>query len=158
MNQIPTKQVIVNHPNGPRVHWSTNHVLQYTQLKFKFDPLMKPEILGLIPNGVANLWTLPRSTDWRDSRIKTNMWRKYVVYEFWKIHPDKGRFLFGVVTYFLFLFLKWGKLSKNKNPSMTPIRRKWSVKLDFSIWGSGYLSGRYLIGGSTPLGPKSGLY
>ena len=24
-------------------------MLQYTQLKFKFDPLMKPEILGSIP-------------------------------------------------------------------------------------------------------------
>ena len=35
-----------------------NHVLQYIQLKFKFDPLMKPKILGSIPNGVANLWTL----------------------------------------------------------------------------------------------------
>ena len=36
-----------------------NHVLQYTQLKFKFDPLMKPEILGSIPSGVANLWPSP---------------------------------------------------------------------------------------------------
>ena len=39
-----------------------NHVLQYTQLKFKFDPLMKPEILGSIPSGVANLWTFTQST------------------------------------------------------------------------------------------------
>ena len=39
-----------------------NHVLQYSQLKFKLDLLMKPEILGLIPSGVANLWTLTRST------------------------------------------------------------------------------------------------
>ena len=39
-----------------------NHVLRYTQLKFKLDPLMKPEILGSIPSGVANLWTLTRST------------------------------------------------------------------------------------------------
>ena len=34
-----------------------NHVLQYTQLKFKFDLIMKLEILGSIPSGVANLWT-----------------------------------------------------------------------------------------------------
>ena len=34
-----------------------NHVLRYTQLKFKLDPLIKPEILGSIPSGVANLWT-----------------------------------------------------------------------------------------------------
>ena len=39
-----------------------NHVLQYSQLKFKLDLLMKPEILGSIPSGVANLWTLTRST------------------------------------------------------------------------------------------------
>ena len=57
---------------GQKVHWSTNHVLQYTQLKFKFDPLMKPKILGSIPNGVANFWTLPQSTDWHDSQIKAN--------------------------------------------------------------------------------------
>ena len=49
-----------------------NRVLKYTQLKFKFDFLMKLEILGSIPNEVANLWTLPQSTDRRDSRIKTN--------------------------------------------------------------------------------------
>ena len=50
-----------------------NHVRQYTQLKFKFDPFMKPEILGSIPSGVADLWTLPRSTDWCDLQIKTNI-------------------------------------------------------------------------------------
>ena len=75
----------------------------------------------------CTLWSLPRSTDRCDSRIKTTMWRKNVVYKFWKIHPDKGRFSFGVATYFLFLFLKWGKLCKNKNPSMTPVRKKRSA-------------------------------
>ena len=59
-----------------------NHVLQYTQLKFKFDPLMKPEILGSIPSGVANLWTFTQSTDRRDSWIKTNDVEKKVVFEF----------------------------------------------------------------------------
>ena len=47
-----------------------NHVLQYTQLKFKFDHLVKQETLGLIPNGVTNLWTLSRSIDQRDLRLK----------------------------------------------------------------------------------------
>ena len=44
--------------------------------------------------------------------------------------------LFGVATnfLFLFLFLKWGKLSKNKNPSMTPVKKKG---LRNSISGSG---------------------
>ena len=106
------------------------------------------------------VWTLPWSIDRRDLWIKIVMWvwRKSVVFEFWKIHPNKGRFLFGVATYFLFLFLKWGKLSKNKNPPMTLVRKKRSAKLDFWVRGSGYLSGRYLIQGSTPLGPESGLY
>ena len=53
-----------------KVHWSMNHVFQYTQIKFKFDSLMKPKIMGLIPSRVTNLWTLPRSTDRRDSRFK----------------------------------------------------------------------------------------
>ena len=48
-----------------------NHVLQYTQIKFKFDPIMKLEILGSIPNGVANLWTLSWSTKQHSSWIKT---------------------------------------------------------------------------------------
>ena len=58
-----------------------NHVLQYTQLNFKFDPLLKPEILGLIPSGVINLWTLSQSTDRCDSRLKKNGEKK-VVFEF----------------------------------------------------------------------------
>ena len=33
-----------------------------------------------------------------------------------------GTVLFGVATYFLFLFLNGKTLSKNKNPSMTPVR------------------------------------
>ena len=63
-----------------------NHELQYTQLKFKFDPLMKPEILGSIPNGVANLWTLPCSTDWCDSQLKIIICGEKVVFEFRKIY------------------------------------------------------------------------
>ena len=47
---------------------TTHHkCAQYTQLKFKFDPLMKQEILGSIPNEVSNLWTLTQSTIQRDS-------------------------------------------------------------------------------------------
>ena len=109
---------------------------------------------------MTRMWTLPRSTDQCNSRIKIikGVWRKSVVFKFWKIHPDEGRFLFGVATYFLFLILKWGKLSKNKNPSITLVRKKRPTKLDFWVRGSGYLSRRYLIRGSTPLGPKSDLY
>ena len=35
---------------------------------------------------------------------------------FEKICPRWGTILFGVATYFLFLFFKGEKLSKNKNP------------------------------------------
>ena len=106
----------------------------------------------------CTLWTLPRSIDRHDSRIKTTMWRKSVVYEFWKIHPDKGRFSFGVATYFLFLFWNGENYVKTKNPSMTPVKKKRSIKLDFWIQGSGYLLRKYLMQGSTPLGLGFGLY
>ena len=66
--------------------------------------------------------------------------------------------LFGVAIYFLFLFLNRENLSKNKNPSMTLVREKWYAKTKFWVRGPGYLSGRYLMRGSTPLGPKLGLY
>ena len=66
--------------------------------------------------------------------------------------------LFGLATYFLFLFLKWEKLSKNKNPLMTLVKKKRSAKLDFWVQGSGYLLGRYVMRGSTPLGLGFSLY
>ena len=46
---------------------------------------------------------LPDPPDRRDSLLKEKKEMKTV--------------LIGVATYFLFLFLKWGKLSKNKNPN-----------------------------------------
>ena len=95
----------------------------------------------------------------RSARLAiNNMWRKSVVFEFWKICPQWGIVLFGVTTYFLFLFLKWRKLSKNKNPSMTPVKKKWSAKLDFWVRGSGYLLVRYLMRGSTLLSLEFCLY
>ena len=66
-----------------------------------------------------------------------------------------GTVLFGVATYFLFLFLNGENWSKNKNPIMTPIRKKRYAKTRFWVRGSGYLSGRYLMRGSTPLGRNS---
>ena len=106
----------------------------------------------------TKVWTLLRSTDQCNSPLKIiNVWKKRFS-NFGKFIPDEERFLFGVTTYFLFLFLKWGKLSKNKNPSMTPVRKKQSTKLNFWVRRSGYLLGRYLMRGSTFLGPRSGLY
>ena len=66
--------------------------------------------------------------------------------------------LFGVVTYFLFLFLNGENLSKDKNPNMTPVMKKWSTKTRFWVQGSNYLLGRYLMRGSTPLGLELSLY
>ena len=39
-----------------------------------------------------------------------------------------GMILFGFATYFLFLFLNEENLSKNKNPNMTPVRKKTVYK------------------------------
>ena len=51
-----------------------------------------------------------------------NMWRKngFRVLENLSLMRDG----FVRSCHFLFLFLKWGKLSKNKNPSMTPVKKK----------------------------------
>ena len=38
------------------------------------------------------------------------------------------KFVLGVATYFLFLFLNGENLSKNKNPNMTPVRKKTVYK------------------------------
>ena len=93
----------------------------------------------------------PWSTDRCDLRFKilSLAWRKS---GFWVLENSslmRAGFLFGVATYFLLLFLKWGKLSKNKNPLMTPVRKKRTAKLDLWVQGLGYLLGRYLMWGST---------
>ena len=136
-----------------------NHVLQYTQLKFKLDLLMKPEILGSIPSGVANLWTLTRSTGPTRLAFK----RKERNEKSWCFPVLKNPSLVrnGVVwsRHLLFIFFfKWGKLSKNTKPLMTLVWKKRSAKTRFWVRGSGYPLGRYLMRGSTPLGPKLGLY
>ena len=62
----------------------------------------------------------PNPLGWLDSLslfLKSSVeWNGKVVFEFWKIRPRWGTVLFGVATYFLFLFFKREKLSKNKNP------------------------------------------
>ena len=66
------------------------------------------------------VWPLPDPFGWHDSLslfLKSSVeWNGKVVFEFWKIRPRWGTVLFGVATYFLFLFFKGEKLSKNKNP------------------------------------------
>ena len=90
--------------------------------------------------------------------IENKINREKMVFKFWKIRPWWGTLLFGVATYFLFLFLKWRKLSKNKNPSMTLVKKKHFAKLDFWVRGSGYLLERYLMQGSTLLSSEFALY
>jgi len=43
--------------------------------------------------------------------------KKLMFSSFEKTRPRWGTVLYGVATYFSFLFLKWGKLSKNKTPN-----------------------------------------
>ena len=90
------------------------------------------------------LLTLNLSTGLRDSLLK----EKELFSSFGKSAPGVERFcLESPLTFF---FFKWGKLSKNKNPSLTLIRKKQSTKLDFWVRESGYLLGRFLMRGSTP--------
>ena len=83
-----------------------NHVLQYTQLKFKFDPLTKPKILGSIPNGVANLWTLTRSTNSVTRYFKGEKESWFLSLE--KFVPMRNDFVWSRHLLFIFIF-KWGK-------------------------------------------------
>ena len=82
------------------------------------------------------------------------MWRKsgFRVLE----NPSRQGTVFAWSCHLLFIF-ETGKI-KNKNPLMTPIRKRQSTKLDFWVRGSGYLLEKYLMQGSTPLGSRSGLY
>ena len=127
----------------------------------KIMTLLSLVVILCVLNLVRVLWTLPWSTDQCDSRIKTNIvdLEKKWFLSFRKSIPMREGFrLESPLTFYFLLFLKWEKLSKNKNPLMTPVRKKWFAKLDFWVWESGYLSGRYLIWGSTPLGSESDLY
>ena len=87
-----------------------NHVLQYTQLKFKLDLLMKPEILGSIPSRVANLWTLTRSTGPAQLAFKRKERMKKLSFPVLKNPPSVRN---GVVwsRHLLFIFVfKMGKI------------------------------------------------
>ena len=125
-----------------------NHVLQYTQLKFKLDPLMKPEILGSIPSGVANLWTITRSTGRRDSlsnERKICEKKCGLIFEFWKIRPRGGTVLLWSRHLLLFLFLSGENQVRTKNPNDSSMEKSGLRKLDFWVRGSDYLSGRDFI-------------
>ena len=86
-----------------------------------------------------------------------NMWRKSGFRVLENSSSMKNGFVWSCHLFFYFFF-KWGKLSKNKNPSMTPVKKKRSTKLDFWVRELGYLLGRYLMRDNTPLGPGFGFY
>ena len=129
---------------------NTNQVSDHQSSKWPKSPLVNEPCAPIYPTQVQ-VWS---SYETRDSRIDpqrsrqfvdphpihrparlavlkqmTWMWRKsgFQVLE----NPSRWGTVFVWSYYFLFFFLKWGKLSKNKNPLMTPVRKKWSVKLDF---------------------------
>ena len=82
-----------------------NHVLQCSQLKFKLDLLMKLEILGSIPSGVANLWTLIRSTGPARLAFKRKEKnKKFVFSSFEKPAPDEERCCLESPLTFYFCF------------------------------------------------------
>ena len=84
--------------------------------------------------------------------------KRLVFSSFEKPAPGEERCCLESPLTFYFLFLNGENLSKNKNPSMTPIKKKRFAKTRFWVRGSGYPLGRYLMRGSTPLGPKLSLY
>ena len=104
-------------------------MLQYTQLKFKLDPLIKPEILGSIPSEVTNLWTLTRSTGLRDSLLNGKK-KSGLISSFGKSIPEEERFFFGVTTYFLFLFLSGENQIRIKTPNDSRLGKSGLQKLD----------------------------
>ena len=115
---------------------------------------MKLKILGLIPSGVAKD-PLPIHRPTRLT-IKNNMWWKSGFRVLEILSLMRNDFFWSRHLLFIFNF-EMGKI-KNKNPSITLVRKKRPTKLDFWVQGSSYLSRRYLIRGSTPLSSKFGLY
>ena len=85
-------------------------MVQYTQLKFKLDLLMKLEILGSIPSGVANLWTLTRSTGSTRLAFKRKERMKKLSFPFLKNPPSvRNSVVWSRHLLFIFIF-KMGKI------------------------------------------------
>ena len=53
--------------------------------------------------------------------------RKKKVFKLWENLSPGRTVLFGVATYFLFLFIK-GKIKEEQKPIRTPVRKKWFAK------------------------------
>ena len=87
-----------------------NHVLRYTQLKFKLDPLMKPEILGSIPSESPICGPSPDPPDRHDSLLKEKKEneKKLVFSSFEKPAPGEERCCLESPL-FIFVF-KMGKI------------------------------------------------
>ena len=77
-------------------------------------------------------------------KMKKN--RKVGLFRFFgKSVPQEEWFLFGVTTYFSFLFLNGENQVRTKNPNDSSMEKNGLRKLDFWVRGSYYLSGRYFI-------------
>ena len=91
-------------------------MLQYTQLKFKLDLLMKPYIPGSIPSRVTNLWTLsdPRAcvTSFLNEK---KMWVDFRVLE--NLSPRRNGFsLESPLTFYFYFFLNGENEIRTKTP------------------------------------------
>ena len=124
-----------------------NHALQYTQLKFKLDPLMNQRfwvrspvespICGPYPiHGPARL-----AFKWKENvkRNEKKMWVDFRVLE--NLSPRRNGFALESPLTFIFIF-KWGKSSKKKKPNDSIMEKNGMRKLDFWVRGSDYLSER----------------
>ena len=81
-------------------------MLQYTQLKFKLNPLMKPKILGSITKSRQFVGPT-QSRGLRDSLLnEKKMWVDFRVSE----NPSLRRNSFALVLFILFYFFKIGKM------------------------------------------------
>ena len=80
------------------------------------------------------MWTLTRSTGPVRLAFKRKKRKKVFVFSSFEkpTLPVRNGVVWSRHLLFLFLFLKWGKLSKNK-PLMTPVWKKRSAKTRFWV-------------------------
>ena len=112
-----------------------------------------PKTKHLVTKGICGSYPIHTPT-----RLAINR-KKRVDFRVLK-NPSPVRNGFFLSLHLLFIFIYYDKNQvRTKYPSLTPVRKKSGHrKLDFWVRGLGYLLGRYLMRGSTPLSLELGLY